>query len=262
MWFDLVLFIFFTFALGSIIGSFLNVLVYRIYQGATIVGRSECPHCQVKLKPQHLVPIFSWLILKGRCADCNKKIHIQYPLVEAATGVLFAITASIHWSGIMQGSFSIFTLIRDLLFISVLILCVAFDLRWKLLPVEIMAGMGLIFAAWNVLTKTATLEQTVLAIAVGAGFLGLQYLLTKGRSLGGGDIWLGAMLGAMLGWPGIGVSLYLTYIVGGITLAVFLAFHVIKRTSRIPFAPLLAGGALLALWVGNWIQTSVLKLLA
>ncbi len=261
MWFDFALFLLLTFALGSIIGSFLNVLVYRIYQGATIVGRSECVHCQVKLKPQHLIPVFSWLMLKGRCADCGKKIHIQYPLVEASTGIIFAITAGVHWSGFLLGSTSILTLIRDFLFVSVLILCVTFDLRWKLLPVEIMAGAGLVFAAWNILTKTASIEQTVLAIAVGAGFLGLQYLLTKGRSLGGGDIWLGAMLGAMLGWPGIGVSLYLTYIVGGITLAVFLAFHIVKRTSRIPFAPLLAGGALLALWIGDWIQATVLKVM-
>ncbi len=242
----------FSFVLGAVLGSFLNVLVIRMREESSILGRSHCVHCQTPIRPRHLVPIVSWLFLKGRCADCGKRIHFQYPLVEAAGAILALITYVRHpvFADLSQANVFFF----ELFFVLSLLVLATFDLRWKLLPIEFMSGATVVLALWGYASGMLVWSSVLIGIAVGAGFLGLQVLLSRGKWMGSGDPWMGAMMGAGLGYPGVAVGLYLTYIIGGGVAIVMLASGLVKRGARIPFAPMLTVGTLAALWFGAPVQ--------
>ncbi|MSR85558.1 prepilin peptidase, partial [Candidatus Uhrbacteria bacterium] len=145
----------------------------------------------------------------------------------------------------------------ELIFSYLLLLVSVFDFRWKLIPVELLLTGTAIFTLWSFLSMRFSLVSLVLGIAVGFLFLGIQVWISGGKWMGEGDPWLGAFLGAALGWPSIGISLYLTYI-GGALLALVIFFSGnYKRGFRIPFAPLLSIGGILSLWfsplVVSWL---------
>ena len=250
--------ILFAFCLGSALGSFANVLVIRMKAASTLWGRSQCMTCKTVIKPRHLVPIFSWIALRGRCAACGSRIHFQYPIVEALGGLLVMIAYVRHpffGSPVEFGAFlfeSFFVL--DLLVLSV------FDFRWKLLPIEFMVGSGILFGAWSVLAGRISPLSAVIGLVFGSAFLGLQVWISHGKWLGDGDPWMGGMLGIILGWPGIAINFYLTYVLGGILAFILLVGGFVKRGARIPFGPLLAGGALATLYVGAWMEALVRRL--
>lgn len=236
---------------GTIFGSFANVLVFRLRERSTVLGRSKCVHCGENIKPQHLVPIFSYFILRGRCASCRKKIHFQYPLVEFAAGVL-AVGASLRHPFLIDPH-QISGFLFEAFFLIDLLILVTFDLRWQLLPIEFMAGSTLVFGAWAWISGIISLPSLLIGLAVGVGFLGVQVIVSRGAWMGSGDPWMGALLGATLGWPKVGLGLYVTYIAGGLFAAGLLISGTYKRGARIPFAPLLAFGGLVALWFGDQI---------
>lgn len=244
---------------GAILGSFLNVIIIRLYKGMTIIGRSECPHCRTTLRPQHLVPVLSWLWLRGRCATCHHPIHVQYPLVEIASATIFILAHLRHpllldvslWPGFLSES----------LFLFVLLALVVFDLRWKVLPIEPMVVAAVMAAIWNILSGTQSLTSVLIGMLVAGAFLGIQVWLSRGRAMGGGDPWLGILMGAYLGWPQVGIALYLTYIVGGIIVLILYALRIVQKGSRIPFAPLLALGTLGAVLYGQGIEVWIRQLL-
>jgi prepilin signal peptidase PulO-like enzyme (type II secretory pathway) len=144
----------------------------------------------------------------------------------------------------------------ELIFSFVLLSLVVFDLRWKLLPVEIMAGCGIFFALWS-FWMGMPIASLAVGIAFGVAFLLIQVLLSRGKWMGSGDPWLGGMIGAALGWPLVGVSFYLTYLIGGAVALFLLTSGLAKRNARVPFAPMLSGGALLAVWFGARILSAV-----
>ncbi|MBM3205222.1 hypothetical protein FJZ48_04595, partial [Candidatus Uhrbacteria bacterium] len=237
--------IIFSFIIGIVLGSFLNVLVIRVQQSSSLWGRSRCRACDRVIRPQHLVPIFSWILLKGRCADCKKPIHIQYPLVELLAGCLVVLVFVRH-PFFSPGEMAPF--IFECLFGLNLLFLAVFDWRWKLLPIEWMIGSLIVFGGFALLIHEVTILNLLIGFLVGFGFLGMQYALSKGRWIGGGDPWLGGLIGAVLGWPLIIVSLFLTYLIGAIVALVLLATGCATRKTRIAFGPLLVAGALLALW--------------
>jgi leader peptidase (prepilin peptidase) / N-methyltransferase len=242
---------------GAVIGSFENVLILRWHEDAGLTGRSACPECRRTIRPRHLVPILSWLWLRGRCADCGKKIHIQYPLVEAIA-VLFALIAAFRHSPMTDFAPFLFEFVVTV----GLIVPVVMDLRWKELPVEYLAGLG-IFAALFRLGEAMTIGssllsvivQTCIAVLGAAAFFGIQYVLSHGKWIGEGDIWFGAMMGAALGTlVRTGIAIYVAYLIGGIMALVGLLLRLYKRKTRVPFAPALAAGTILALWHGETIS--------
>lgn len=246
----------FAFLLGICLGSFANVVVIRLHEMSSPFGRSRCMSCQRKLRPKHMVPIFSWLMLGGRCADCGAKIHFQYPLVEFAAGalaVLTALRANPFGANFAQFYFELFLLLA-------LLVIVVMDLRWKELPVEIMAAVGLIGSGWRIGNAAffgdwqITAYQTVIGVAAAVIFFGCQWFFSRGRWLGSGDVWFGAMMGLVLGWPKTGIAIYLAYIIGGVGVAALFVLGVVKKGSRVPFAPALALGLISALWFGDAIQ--------
>ncbi len=243
---------------GAIIGSFLNVLIIRLYKGITIMGRSECPHCRTTLRPQHLVPVLSWIWLRGRCATCQYPIHIQYPLVELAATAMFLL---VYLRYPLLANPSLWPLfVIESLFLLLLLALVAFDLRWKVLPIEPMVIAVIIAAAWNILSGTLPWMSVLIGMLVGGGFLGAQVWLSRGRAMGEGDPWLGLLMGAFLGWPQVGVALYFTYVVGGGIILVLYLLGMIRKGSRIPFAPFLALGTVGAIVYGQAIEMWVRRL--
>lgn len=239
------------FLIGMVLGSFVNSLVWRLRNGIGLWGRSECPECRVVIRPRHLIPVISWIILDGRCAECDTKINFQYPLVEFLGGAIAMVVMARYFP--FTGGWNDIGLALFELFFSLTLLTLAvFDWRWKLLPIEFMVGAALLFGGWNGL-MSHSLQPLILGATFGAVFLGLQAILSGGKWMGAGDPWLGALLGAGLGWPNIGVGMYLTYLVGGFFVFVLLLVGVVKRRSRIPFAPLLAVGGIGALWFGESI---------
>ena len=241
---------------GAVIGSFENVLILRWHEGSSLLGRSACPGCGHVLRPHHLIPIVSWLLLRGRCADCGKKISRQYPLVEA-TAMLLALAAAYRHPPLTDGLVFAFEFVATV----GLIVPVVMDLRWQEVPLEYLVGLGIVAGGLHVVIGLMTgvaliaiLTQLVFAIALGISVFALQFIVSRGKWIGEGDIWFGGVMGAILGTPGLtGVGIYLAYILGGLMAFVGLAFKVYKRKSRLPFAPALAAGTILALWHGETI---------
>ncbi len=239
--------------LGAILGSFLNVLIIRLHEGVTILGRSRCVHCEQQLHAKHLVPILSWLVLRGRCAFCRRPIHIQYPLVEIASMLLLFLAYVRHPFFVQTQVWPAF-IFEALMLLTFLVLAV-FDLRWKILPIEPMIVAILVALSWNGLSGVLPWTSLFGGMVLGAGFLGAQVWLSGGRWMGGGDPWLGALMGAFLGWPSIATALYITYVAGGLILLILLLLRVVRRGMRVPFAPFLALGTLGALLFGATIET-------
>lgn len=240
------------FLLGISFGSFATCVLHRLKTGESLLGRSQCPRCQAILRAHELVPCASWLLQRGKCRGCRRPISWKYPLIEVLMGVLCVIAYSRHpfvafsaeWSGFLYEA----ALAWILLVIS------AFDLEWQLLPVTLLMGATPIFAGWSIALLHRSWPSTLLGMAFAFIFLGLQYALSRGRWIGEGDLWLGLFLGAALGWPLVGISIYFTYIIAGAVAAILVFAGWRKRGERIAFAPFLALGCLLALWIGPLLE--------
>lgn len=244
--------------LGAVFGSFVNVVAIRTHDHSSLWGRSHCMHCNKPLGARHLVPVISWLVQRGRCTDCGKAIHIQYPMVEVA-GAIIAVLAVARNMPLEQGWLAVGF---EMFFGLSLLVFLVMDARWKVLPLEMMVGTGIVFSLWNMLMRVAYGEQPY-AVAVshltGFAFVTLfflfQWIVSRKRWIGSGDIWLGAVLGAVLGWPLAGLALYFAYVFGGAAAVVLLITKKIKTGTRVPFAPALVAGALAAIWWGPDILT-------
>lgn len=176
--------------------------------GSAWKGRSYCPKCRQQLKWYELFPLVSFILQWARCRSCKQKIDWQYPLVELAAGILFVLSWNLD--------FGFWNLIQWYL-LSVLIVLFVYDLRYGLVPDKVVLpaiGVALIF---NIVVQPSLLVvgYLLLAVLVGALFFAVQYLYSKGRWLGSGDIRIGALMGAMLGWPLLVEGLTVSYIIGG-----------------------------------------------
>lgn len=229
------------FLYGIVIGSFLNVCIYRLPEKENIVKiRSHCMSCGYQLKWYDLVPLFSYLFLGGKCRKCKQKISVQYPLIELLNGILYCLVFA-------EYGMSVESLLYALL-ISALITLSVIDFRTYEIPVGInifILALGLI----RVLTDyTDWLDYAVGFILV-SGFLYIVYLITKGRGIGGGDIKLMAVCGLLLGWKQILLSFVLGCIIGSV-------LHVIRMKVSgqghvLAFGPYLSIGVIISVFAGN-----------
>ena len=242
---QLVLLLTSSFLLGAIIGSFLNVCIYRIPEGESVVSpRSRCPHCQTTIRWYHNLPVLSWILLKGRCAYCGAPFSVRYPLVEALTGLLFALFFLRF--GLHPATLVAWLLAAALVTISVI------DLDHQIIPdvislpgipVGFLCSFALPWVSW---------QSSLLGIVLGGGILlaiafGYEWL-TKQEGMGLGDVKLLAMLGGFLGAPAILPIIFLASIMGTM---VGIPLMLITRAGRklaIPFGPFLAGAALIYLY--------------
>lgn len=240
------------FLFGIVIGSFLNVCIYRIPLGETIVtAPSHCMSCGARLRWYDMVPVFSWMVLGGKCRNCKAKISVQYPIIEAANGILYVVVCVVN--GLTWVSLVYCLMVSALLTLSVI------DWRTYEIPFGInvfLAVLGVIATALDVKNITG---HIIGAVCV-SGFLGILYLLSKGRAIGGGDVKLMAACGLILGWQKIILAFLLGCIIGSI-------IHLIrmKRSGEghvLAMGPYLSIGiALAALWGDMWIS-SYMALLA
>lgn len=275
--------------LGLAIGSFLNVVILRSLAEKKLTGRSECPHCHHQLGPQDLIPVFSYLFLRGKCRYCHKKISSQYPLVEVSTSLLFLVASYLVLNP-YQNNLSLNTLVYlaiQLFGISVLIAVFTTDLLKGLIPNRIIVPSILILVVLKVVYLGVLISSHYLALSsdtlgfgiyllpphsnylfgllsgyastlaydLAAGFgIGLFFyllvLFSRGRAMGGGDIKLGFFVGLLGGFPYALVTLLIAFTSGAMISLVLLMLGKKKFGQTIPFGPFLVLGSLVTLFWG------------
>lgn len=235
------------FVLGAVVGSFLNVCIYRIPAGKSIVSPpSSCPQCGQRIRWYQNVPIFSYLFLLGRCAGCGQKISLRYPLIEMLTGGLFVLVLYSFGLSLATPAYCLFA--------AALVVITFIDLDHQIIPDVIsLPGIVVGFACSFAVPWVGWLNS-LLGILLGGGLLlaiawGYQ-LLTKREGMGGGDIKLLALIGAFLGWQSIFPIIFLASL-GGTAIGVPLML--LRRENArfaLPFGPFLSFAAMIYLLWG------------
>lgn len=251
---------FLLFLLGLCVGSFLNVLIYRLPRSLSITGRSFCPKCKKKIPWRDNLPILSFILLGGRCRFCRSPIGIQYPVVELTTGVLFVLVYLFHLRGVfpplagplhLQGTLSFLILPYQLLLISALIVVFFTDLKSQIIPDQIVYP-AIFFSLIFLISQSPNIPISPILSASGAALFFLTLVVvTRGRGMGWGDVKLAGLMGLILGFPKIIVALYLAFLTGAI-IAVILVLVGKKRFGQsIPFGPFLSGATIASLFWGQ-----------
>ena len=237
------------FVAGLVIGSFLNVLIYRLPRGQQFIkGRSVCPDCGTTIKWYHNIPLLSYLFLRGKCAYCLKPISFRYPLVELLNGLGYLYFFYEQGWSLELGIFAFLT--------SGLIVIFFIDLDHQIIPDSItlpgiVLGLGVSLAPGGI-----SIVQSLVGLLVGGGSLYLIALLGdwlfKKESMGGGDIKMAAMLGAFLGWQKV-LLIFMASAAIGLVVSITIMFFSAKlrKTRIVPFGPFIALAAWLAIVWGD-----------
>ena len=250
--------------LGLAIGSFLNVVVWRVPQKQSLSNPpSACPKCGHAIRWHDNVPVLGWLLLRGRCRDCSEPISPRYPLVEGFTGLAFAAIALV----VGADTSAIWALPALLYLAAVSIALTLIDLDTHTLPNRIVLpsiGVGVVLLA---IASVGTGEwmSLVTALLGGAALFAFYFIvaLVSPRGMGMGDVKLAALLGLYLGWLGWGplaVGAFAAFLLGGLFAVVLLVVRRAGRGSGIPFGPWMIAGAWLGIALGEPIATGYLSM--
>ncbi len=261
------------FIAGLIIGSFLGVVSWRLKTAEDIVWeRSHCPHCKKKIRWYDNIPLLSFIILWGQCRDCKKRISWEYPLIELVTGLLFAAVA---WKflgtlGFMAGPERIFTNgdIVDMSFwlfaVCYLVIIFFHDLDFMLIPDAVVYPAILVTLGYQyykymggplgIASLKAPITSALFAAFVAALFFFLLIWMSRGKWIGGGDVKLGFLAGAMVGWPKILFVLFFAYMIGAVASLILIGTKKKTWKSQIPFGPFLVAGILIVMFFSEQIQ--------
>lgn len=225
-----------------------------------INGRSMCPNCRHELAAKDLVPILSWLLLRGKCRYCHAPISAQYPLVEAATALAFVLSYTFWPNQLVGGEVAIFAL--WLILVVGLMALVVYDLRWMLLPDKIVFSLLAVAVAQAIVRITfadrpmTTFLGVVFGALVGGGIFYILFQVSKGSWIGGGDVKLGFLLGIIVAGPAEAfLTLFLASLLGTAASLPLLFSHKLKKSSRIPFGPFLILAAFIVVLFGHDIIT-------
>lgn len=237
--------------LGLMIGSFLNVVVHRVPAGQSVVSPpSACPGCGHEVRARDNIPVVSWLLLRGRCRDCQAPIAVRYPLVEAGTGVAFALTAWRFTDPVV--------LVAALVAVGAGIGLALIDLEHQRLPFAITRVMTILVVLVVVAGSAAgvsDVDWSAVAVSV-ASWTGVYALLhygSGGRAMGFGDVALAPVLGLVLGlvgWPAALVGLFAGFVLGTVVLLPLRATGRLARMTPVPHGPFMLAGAALGLFAG------------
>lgn len=235
------------FAFGLVIGSFLNVCIYRIPKGKSIVNPpSSCPGCNSQIKPIHNIPVLSYIMLGGRCDFCGAKISLIYPAIELLNAFAYVMVAARFGfngqSALIMGLMSVFIVVTFI------------DLEHKIIPDGItLPGIVLGLLLGPLVFKISFIDS-LLGVIIGGGLFFLIAVVSRG-GMGGGDIKLIAMMGGFFGWKAVLLTIFLGSAFGaavGVALMVFKGMH---RKTPIPFGPFLVAGAVAAIfWGGGLLE--------
>lgn len=238
------------FVLGCVVGSFLNVCIYRIPAGKSIVSPpSACPACGHRIRWYQNIPIFSYLFLGGKCAGCGMRISLRYPFVEAFTGGLFLLV--LYFFGL-----SLATLVYWV-FVAALVVITFIDLDHQIIP-DVISLPGIIVGfACSFVIPWHSWSDSLFGIFLGGGLLlGIAWvyeLLTKREGMGGGDVKLLAMLGAFLGWKAIFPVIFIASLGGSLVGIPLILLRGENSRFALPFGPFLAAAALIYLFWGQML---------
>lgn len=236
------------FIFGMCIGSFVNVCIYRVPTSKSIIDplRSICPNCGSIIRFYDNIPVLSYLLLKGRCRNCDKPISFRYPLVEIISGV-FALCTFLKFGPTLEA-------LVYFAFITVLVVITFIDIDHQIIPDLItIPGIPVCFLASFAL-PSITYKESLLGLIAGGGSLLLvgwiYYLIKKAEGMGGGDIKLMAMIGAIVGWKGILFTIFVSSLVGTLV-----GITIMLRTKKgmkiaVPFGPFLSIGTITYIFFG------------
>jgi leader peptidase (prepilin peptidase)/N-methyltransferase len=241
---------------GLIVGSYLNVVIYRVPRGlSTVRPRSRCPQCGAAIRALDNIPVASWLALRGRCRNCGARISWRYPLVEAATGALFAacfLRFGVTWE-----------LLAAAIFCGLMVALALIDYDHMILPDVITypaMAAGIVLQPllpWARLWDGpwGALAGAAFGAALGAGILlavwGAWYLIRHEEGMGLGDVKMLAAIGAFLGWKGVLVSLFFASLSGALVGVALMMGKGIDTRAKLPFGTFLSLGGLIALFAGE-----------
>jgi leader peptidase (prepilin peptidase) / N-methyltransferase len=264
--------------LGLLIGSLVNAVVWRLHEQSSarksksgksdklsiVSGRSMCPKCRHQLAAIDLIPVLSWLSLRGRCRYCRTPISVQYPMVELAMAVLYALLG-FSLTQVPLSLVAWFEIAFWLYFLAVLAILAVYDWKWYILPDAVLLpaivvgmirlgalvalGYPLEFAVWALLA----------ALVAGGSFYALV-AVSRGKWMGGGDIKLVFLMGLILGGAKLVVALMIAFNAGAIVGLLLIALKRKNRNDHIPFGPFLVGGTIIALLYGQVIVDWYVKL--
>jgi leader peptidase (prepilin peptidase) / N-methyltransferase len=239
----------YVFGIGAVIGSFLNVLIYRLPKNANFVtGRSHCPRCSALVKWYDNIPLISFIILRAKCRSCHAPISWRYPLVELLTAGFFLLALHLYGLAPQAAIVSVF--------FCLLLVVTAIDFEHYLIPDKITVPGMILGLAFSFVSPTVKPLDALIGLVAGGASLYLLALIGdfvfKKESLGGGDIKLAAMLGAFLGWKSIIIIFFGAAVLGLLYAVIVMIFSQRMRQERlIPFGPFLSLAALVALFFGN-----------
>jgi leader peptidase (prepilin peptidase)/N-methyltransferase len=233
--------------LGLCVGSFLNVCIYRLPRGQSLLTPpSRCPNCGKRLRWFDNIPVVSWIALRGRCGQCRAPISPQYPIVEIVTAIIWLVIAWLTPPGWLLAS--------RLVLATALIVLFMIDLEHQLLPNVITIPGIVVGFAFSVVTPTGPVDSLI-GILVGGGVLygiaAAYYLLRKEEGMGMGDVKMLAMVGAFLGWRAVLLTLVLSSFAGAVIGMLIIAWHRGDMRYALPFGTFLALGTLVAMLVGE-----------
>ncbi len=253
--------------LGAVCGSALTALLHRQATNQSwFRGRSQCPRCKHVLAVRDLIPIVSYLLARGRCRYCGRKFGRSYPAMEVLTAALFVLVLWVRLGPVQGDVFAVdaqrWSLIaRDWAATVVLLQVFFFDLRHGYILDQVTLPAVVVFFVWNVFLDVRV-SVLLLGIVAGAACFGFQYLVSQGKWVGSGDIRLGALMGALVGWPLIVVALFFAYVGGGLFGIFLLATKRKSWGSQIPFGTFLSAATLATLLWGyplvRWYVTTLL----
>ncbi|MBI2633284.1 MAG: prepilin peptidase [Parcubacteria group bacterium] len=243
-------FYFIIFLIGLVMGSFINAFVYRLHSGDSLLDRSKCPECKHHLSFIDLWPVVSFLLLQGKCRYCRKKISAHYPLSELVMAILFVFF--FYRFGVSSNT------IVMLFFGFVLFLFALEDFLYLEVEIAFLVPMIFVAIALRFFVLHNSIGAILYGVFFGALFFFVQYLITSGKGIGIGDTYLGALLGAMFGWPHILIVIFIAYIFGGATGIILLSLKRKELKQMVPLAPFLSAGGLIYLFYGaeivKWIE--------
>ena len=235
--------------LGLILGSFANAVAWRIRSGESIAtGRSMCPDCKHQLAPKDLIPVLSWLSLRGKCRYCSKSISIQYPLIELSTALVFAL------SGWLLASFGLVVMGLWLAIVVCLMILAAYDARWYELPNSVMhPALILAFTYFILRFQPAGGFLQLAAAATASALFYALWRLSGGRLMGGADCKLVLLMGLILELKLLTLAIGIGFMLGGVGAAILLARKEKGMHDQMPFGPYLIAGLIIAQLLGAQI---------
>ena len=229
------------FIFGITIGSFLNVCIYRIPRGETVVTTpSHCMTCGHKLRWFELLPLFSYIFLRGRCRSCKSQISPQYPIIEAVNGLLYVLVFAVNGLNLISIIYALFT--------SALLVLTIIDWRTYEIPISINIFI-LVLGCLKVVLDFNNFLDYLIGFFIVSGFLLVLYMITKGRAIGGGDIKLMAVAGLLLGWQLIVLAFLIGCVLGSILHLIRMKVSGAER--MLAMGPYLSAGLFIAMLWGN-----------